>query len=507
MSEMPPSIVHILVVGFHHQKGATVEFSHPPLQSLKSASASESITNLLPAEWRCLPYLALPDGCHNYEEDSVYFTLPLPQHVVVDTGGGTSEAGHSQCSVVYGVACCRQLDAKDVLSSGDEDIIRSTVQKSVCILSRIPVFGFIEAKLNLVTHAYFNSKDFSEVSILKDAYDNLNLTLSTSLSPEVLTIGLSQQDLVSCYHHRLLQVFKALLLRKKVIIFGQQAKLVCNAVLSVVSLFPGALSSLLKDGDSEKDGYGCPLGIFTESMLSVQPYVCLQQMDMLTDRHSSWILAGVVNPLYEKQKEKICDVFINLVDGLVSIGDPTLKSQLHLSAADLRFCSILSNSMQRSPSTSSPVETESPTLQYSDWLGSNEWILAQFKLYLLSLLATSTSAHTQSMDDFNPEFMAVWLKSKTFKNWFKMHLTFKQIDNVDTKHLCEGSLSLGDLKRRLVAQASDHGLDIQSRQQVTYAVQQTQKALSSAVSGLWTSASSAVYNWWSSDNSKDINQL
>lgn len=500
MSERIPSIAHILVVGFHHQKGATVEFSYPPLQAADSENAEQqSITNLLPTEWRCLPYLALPDGCHNYDEDSVYFSLPCPDIAKISKSVGD---GGALGLVVHGIACCRQLDAKDVLS-GNEELTRSTVQKSVCVLSRIPVFGFIEAKLNLVTHAYFNSKDFSEVSILRDAYNSLNATLSASLSPELLSLGLSQQDLVIQYHHRLLQILKALLLRKRVVVFGQQAKIVSNAILSIASLLPGTLASLLKGSTADKDGYGFPLDIFSEP-LSIQPYVCLQQMDLLMDKQSLCIIAGVVNPLFEKQKEKICSVFVSLTDGLVTVVDPALKSQLHLSSADLRFCSVLSKSMQRSPtSPMSPIESDGSKLQYSDWLGSNEWILAQFKLYLLSLLATSTSAaHTPAMDDFNPEFMVVWMKSSIFMNWCKSHGSSKKISDVEPKHVCEGSLSLGDLKRRLVAQASDYGLNIQSKEQVTSAVHQTQKALSSAVSSMWSSASSAVHQWWYPDQHK-----
>ena len=500
MSERIPSIAHILVVGFHHQKGATVEFSYPPLQSADENAEQQSITNFLPNEWRCLPYLALPDGCHNYEEDSVYFSLPCPE-----TTKFSKSVGDSSYLVVHGVACCRQLDTKDVLSRSEE-LTRSTVQKSVCVLSHVPVFGFIEAKLNLVTHAYFNSKDFAEVSILKDAYDNLNATLSANLSPELLSIGLSQQDLVIQYHHRLLQVMKALLLQKRVIVYGQQAKIVSNAVLSIVLLLPGTLASQLKGTMSDNDSYGFPLDIFSEP-LSVQPYVCLQQMDILTDKQSPCMIAGVVNPLFEKQKDKICSVFVNLTDGLVTVVDPALKSLLHLSSADLRFCSVLSKSMQRSPtSPTSPVESDGAKLQYSDWLGSNEWILAQYKLYLLSLLATSTSAHTPAMDDFNPEFMAVWMKSSTFKTWHKSHGSSKQISDVDPKHVCEGSLSIGDLKRRLIAQASDYGLNIQSREQVTSAVHQTQKALSSAVASMWSSASSAVHHWWYPDQDKTANK-
>lgn len=33
-----PAILHIFVVGFHHQKGSTVEFAYPPLETAKDDS-------------------------------------------------------------------------------------------------------------------------------------------------------------------------------------------------------------------------------------------------------------------------------------------------------------------------------------------------------------------------------------------------------------------------------------------------------------------------------------
>lgn len=74
------------------------------------------------------------------------------------------------------------------------DVTRETVQKSVCMLSRVvsgssapglrdfsarpatrlilpvvlqPLYGLLQAKLQLITHAYFEEKNFSQISILK----------------------------------------------------------------------------------------------------------------------------------------------------------------------------------------------------------------------------------------------------------------------------------------------------------------------------------------------------
>lgn len=40
-----------------------VEFSYPPLMPDEGHDS-----NVLPEEWRYLPFLALPDGAHNYQE-------------------------------------------------------------------------------------------------------------------------------------------------------------------------------------------------------------------------------------------------------------------------------------------------------------------------------------------------------------------------------------------------------------------------------------------------------
>lgn len=68
------------------------------------------------------------------------------------------------------------------LINRSSDITRETVQKSVCVLSRVPLYGLIQAKLELITHAYFDERDFSKVSLLEETYKNLNSSLPKDLS-------------------------------------------------------------------------------------------------------------------------------------------------------------------------------------------------------------------------------------------------------------------------------------------------------------------------------------
>ncbi|MEQ2171185.1 late secretory pathway protein avl9, partial [Goodea atripinnis] len=60
-----------------------VEFSYPPLMPDEGHDS-----NLMPEEWKYLPFLALPDGAHNYQEGA-------SQH----HGGGSSHThtGRGYC--------------------------------------------------------------------------------------------------------------------------------------------------------------------------------------------------------------------------------------------------------------------------------------------------------------------------------------------------------------------------------------------------------------------------
>ena len=61
------------------------------------------------------------------------------------------------------------------------DITRGSVQKSVCVLSRLPLYGQIQVKMALITEAYFAEGDFERVDLIHQTYDNLNACLSDDM--------------------------------------------------------------------------------------------------------------------------------------------------------------------------------------------------------------------------------------------------------------------------------------------------------------------------------------
>ncbi|XP_076160727.1 late secretory pathway protein AVL9 homolog isoform X2 [Ptiloglossa arizonensis] len=194
------------------------KYSFPPLVP--------GAPNECPLGWKYLPTLALPDGSHNYDEDTVYFHLP-----------SLNDAKRT----IYGISCFRQIPVEK-LKNRTSDITRGTVQKSVCVLSTLPLYGHIQVKMALITHAYFDEGDFSKVSLLEDTYHHLNSCMSSETQiPSQVFVGLCARDFILQFRHKALLLFKLLLLEKKIVFYQSPVQPLCAAILTLLSLYPGMI--------------------------------------------------------------------------------------------------------------------------------------------------------------------------------------------------------------------------------------------------------------------------
>ncbi|XP_029445655.1 late secretory pathway protein AVL9 homolog [Rhinatrema bivittatum] len=268
---IPGTVFHIVVVGFHHKKGCQVEFSYPPLIPEEGHDSHS-----LPEEWKYLPFLALPDGAHNYQEDTVFFHLP-------------PRSGNRK--TVYGVSCYRQIEAKS-LKVRQADVTRETVQKSVCVLSQLPLYGLLQAKLQLITHAYFEEKDFSQISILKELYDHMNCSFGgTAIEGSQVYLGLSPRDLVLQFRHKVLILFKLILLERKVLFYVSPVNRLVGTLMTVLSLFPCMIEHGLSD---------CSL---YRPRKSISKDTGFQEVTSLVDDYIS-VSASVSNTIVEKGSDE-----------------------------------------------------------------------------------------------------------------------------------------------------------------------------------------------------------
>uniref|UniRef100_A0A8C5PB24 AVL9 cell migration associated n=1 Tax=Leptobrachium leishanense TaxID=445787 RepID=A0A8C5PB24_9ANUR len=576
-----------------------VEYSYPPL-----IPGEGHDSHLVPEEWKYLPFLALPDGAHNFQEDTVFFHLP-PR-----TGDRKT---------VYGVSCYRQIEAKD-LKVRQADVTRETVQKSVCLLSQLPLHGLLQAILQLITHAYFEEKDFSQISILKEFYEHMNGSLrGSALEGSQLHLGLSPRDLVLQFRHKVLILFKLILLEKKVLFYVSPVKRLVGNLMTVLSLFPGMIEHGLTDcsqyrprksmsedvelpsvvptddyyspvsiqtssakeaeeniqqepllksdmdtngsveqlrppshtspesiesdwetldpsileeciikdeGDVgslektdnvsfgsvpitvqpqsttgqtifvpglisglEEDQYGMPLAIFTKGYLCL-PYMALQQHHLLSDVSVRGFVAGATNILFRQQKH-LSDAIVEVEETRIQIHDPELRKILNPTTADLRFTDHLLKHV-----TENKCDV---FLDGTGWEGGDEWIRAQFAVYIHSLLsATIQPENEKLLSDYGTAFVNTWKITHNYRVWNSNK--HPALAEVNPSHPFQGNYSVSDVKLRLShsVQNSERGKKIGNAVATTSRdMVQMGKAVGQSVGGALVSAKSAMSSWLS----------
>ncbi|XP_038666349.1 late secretory pathway protein AVL9 homolog isoform X3 [Scyliorhinus canicula] len=614
-------VLHIVVVGFHHKKGCQVEFSYPPLVPEEGHDGHS-----LPEEWKYLPFLALPDGAHNYLEDTVYFHLP-------------PRSGNQK--TVYGVSCYRQIEAK-------------------------PLYGLLQAKLQLITHAYFEEKDFSQISILKvclhgtwfsisdtrDSNHSISENLSSNLSnwKHFCTCGYPRcmkERVIAGNSIQTIILFKLILLEKKVLFYLSPVNRLVGTLMTVLSLFPGMVEHGLADssqykprkstsedvafqehglnteeyvsisvsdisnpasefnvkakypgGDhqmkvmakvvtfpdvqrseqadsrlqplrpshctssnssesdwetldpsildadngikedvlNEKDNsdqkevftsdtlisqslpitvqpqantgqtvivpglisglkedqYGMPLAIFTKGYLCL-PYMALQQHHLLSDVTVRGFVAGATNILFRQQKH-LSDAVIDIEDAVIQIHDPELRKLLNLTTADLRFADFLVKHVTEN--------RDDIFLDGTGWEGGDEWIRAQFALYIHSLLATTLQPDNDKMlADYGILFITAWKNTHNFRVWNSNK--HPAVTELNPGHPFQGQYNVLDVKLRLShsVQNSERGKKFGNAMiSTSRSMVQTGKAVGQSVGGALTSAKSAMTSWFSTFN-------
>uniref|UniRef100_A0A5F8G7U2 AVL9 cell migration associated n=1 Tax=Monodelphis domestica TaxID=13616 RepID=A0A5F8G7U2_MONDO len=570
-------VLHIVVVGFHHKKGCQVEFSYPPL-----IAGEGHDSNTLPEEWKYLPFLALPDGAHNYQEDTVFFHLP-PRN-----GNGMT---------VYGVSCYRQIEAK-ALKVRQADVTRETVQKSVCVLSQLPLYGLLQAKLQLITHAYFEEKDFSQISILKELYEHMNSSLGgASIEGSQVYLGLSPRDLVLQFRHKVLILFKLILLEKKVLFYISPVNRLVGALMTVLSLFPGMIEHGLRDcsqyrprkshsedaglhqatppaddfvsrslsdisstnsgndkkkvsgnhgGDaskadgiisqtekdvsnhqasngpdqsltlsahvtpetSENEWETLDSGVLEGTSLKEMEQVEAKQINFLPSDHvpsesppitvqpqanlgQVVFVPGLISGLEEDQYGMPLAIFTKVEEAAVHIHDPELRKILSPTTADLRFADHLVKHVTEN--------RDDVFLDGTGWEGGDEWIRAQFAVYVHALLAASLQLDNEKMlSDYGTTFVAAWKNTHNYRVWNSNR--HPALAEINPNHPFQGQYSVSDVKLRFShsVQNSERGKKIGNAMVTTSRnVVQTGKAVGQSVGGALSSARTAMSLWLS----------
>ncbi|ORY31584.1 transport protein Avl9-domain-containing protein [Naematelia encephala] len=379
-----PMVLGVAVVDFNHLIGPTVEFAYPA--SLQNAIQDDE------ALGRLLPFLALPDGAHLSEEDYSYFHCtytPSDPTSLIDTEVPSDQT-------LFGISCNRQLASAELLRR-PSDVTRSTVQKAVVVIASQPVFGPIRDRLGVVTRAYFAQRDFSQTDLLEAFYASLEDSLEGKSGESAIYIGTSLRELVHKFRHRTLVLLKMLMLQKRVMLYGYPVEMLCTYQYSLVSLIPGLLMSLKDSGSPELDSrgkrvrptslrssdrssllryMGLPLHLFGKDAV-FQPYMPLQQMDMLQAR--SW-LVGTTNQIVTQQKDCKYDLLVNIENVSFEFPDAKLERLVALTPADRKWMDDVVRTVEES--------YELPDGERPGFRGSDDYLRNSFEEYICAALAS-----------------------------------------------------------------------------------------------------------------------
>ncbi|KAM0692875.1 hypothetical protein Q7P36_007432 [Cladosporium allicinum] len=462
----------VCVVDFHHARGPEIELWIGAKPGRDPAEDND---------WGLIPYMALPDGAHSLTEEFSYFTLVQKKRngsASTSVNGSEDEKEEDTLqeeeSSVFGISCTQQLDASKLLFRS-EDVTRSAVQKAVVALTDRPEeFGRLREKLSVVTRAWFAQRDFRDVEILERFQENLAHEAEQNEEEKDQYFGLSLRELVHTYKWQTLVLFKCLLLQPK------------------DSVKTSDRTSLLAY-------MGLPLQIFGKGSL-FGPYTPLQQLDTLTDEGTKSYILGSTNSILLSQKERYCDIMINLDDDIIEVLSPSLRQATTLSTADRRWMDFLTQAVNDTWDESDPSRPKT-----HGYAGSEEFIRLQFEEYLFAFLSAEKYHQYLSKQttpdpkalladvegdpsiEFYTPFRDAWQQTENYKLWQRLtdlHL----FDIVEPRHPCAGGLTIEDVQRRLAAQVAELHLDErfnQTREVVNERIAAGRSQVTSAFNKVW----------------------
>ncbi|KAI8613812.1 transport protein Avl9-domain-containing protein [Chytriomyces sp. MP71] len=436
-------ILRVLVASFHHRNGNQIDYAVPAFDAdSSSASTAEGSPVALPHEFAALPFLCIPDGAHalhgaqgsdedddsddhfqtqRYGGDFVYFQVPM-----------------KGSRPIFGVSCFRQIPASE-LNSKPDDVTRTMVQKAVVVLTSEPIFGPLVQKLGLVTKSYFEQRDFANLEIIDELYQSLKNTFHSFVSDLDLHFGLNLRETVTKFKGSTLQIFKLLLLEKRILFFGTNTTQLGVTQYGIMSLFPGLLRSFchlkpedvaatsvesaneLRAANDHHDVLGFPLKIFDNESSLFLPYISLHQIDLLTSPEVKAFVFGSSNSIFAVQRGSNIDAIVNTDTGIVEILNTELKRSLKMTASDRSFIEDLVDTVVDSWDYDHENLDSDPM---GDYEGSDNYIRARFEAYLVSLFATVKNSllvldeESQLLvADFNSTWVDAWMDTENFKDW------------------------------------------------------------------------------------------
>ena len=306
-------ILYIAVVSFNHKKGSIIEFTYPDKDELleKNTESKLFFESLIPFDNSLtkenvfdninnqLTYLSMPDGAHSLTSDSQFFLI------------------QNFSKILFGISCYRQIKVTQAMKEDEQENTRDSVQKSMCIISKLPLFGQMASKLSITMLAYFNQDSLKDKKIIKDLYLNYDKNYLEYINVNEILESFSLKRLIYFTRDKIFTLIKLIMLEKKILIYSHISNNICSFIFSFLSLFPGGAFFSLDNTGHMKSFYNCysPYGLplkFLNKKSVIYSLLTLYDIDKLEDKNISSYFVGATNPLLLNYNKIEFDCIINL---------------------------------------------------------------------------------------------------------------------------------------------------------------------------------------------------
>ena len=253
-------LIFLALVSFHQKKGSVVEFTIPKREELQNNPILKSLFNLkfstskaiLDDLFTQLPNYALADGIHLVNTDTEFFFV------------------HNYKKPLYCLSHYVQIktDILEETNDTSKNVIddfqkneRNCIQKALCLVSTIPLFGNSIIYQNFYTQLINQMDNFMSQNSLNDK-TNLDILYNSLVNINDTTNNKWIFNLRKIYCFLKEDIFiliKLVLLEKRIIVYSQIPSNVSMFIMSLLSLLPGEISQGLMGAYAQN---GMPFKIF-----------------------------------------------------------------------------------------------------------------------------------------------------------------------------------------------------------------------------------------------------
>ena len=324
-------ILYIAVISFNQKKGSIIEFTYPEKEELleKNKKTKEFFESLIDKNNKQintkekifdninnqLTYLCIPDGAHSLTSDSTFFLI------------------QNFKKILFGISCYRQLKVTQAMKEDEQENTRDSIQKAMCIVSTLPLFGQMASKLSVTMLAYFNQESLKNKTIIEDLYSNYTKKSLNTLKVDEILESFSLKRLIYFTRDKIFSLIKLIMLEKKMLVFSHISNNICSFIFSFLSLFPGgAFFNLNNEGKSKLfydcyEPYGLPLKFLNKNSI-IYSILTLFDVEELEKKNIISYFVGTTNPILMNYGKIEFDCIINLDEDKITINKKTINSDL-----------------------------------------------------------------------------------------------------------------------------------------------------------------------------------